>query len=72
MSTVSEGTEDGTASDRLILWSAAARVWREHPVIGSGIGGFGPSAIRMFRPGEIGGEYADNVEKLYDRVIHNT
>jgi hypothetical protein len=47
-------------------------VWREHPDIGSGIGGFGPSAIRMFRPGEIGGEYADNVEKLYDRVIHNT
>jgi O-antigen ligase len=72
MSTLSEGTDDGTASDRLILWSTAVRVWKEHPYIGSGMGGFGPAAIGIFRPGEIGGEYADNIQKLYDRAIHNT
>jgi O-antigen ligase len=72
MSTLSEGTEDGTASDRLILWGIAVSVWKTHPYIGAGMGGYGPAAISIFRPGEIGGEYADNIEKLYDRAIHNT
>jgi O-antigen ligase len=72
MSTLSEGTEDGTASDRLILWGIAVSVWKTHPYIGAGMGGYGPAAISIFRPGEIGGEYADNIQKLYDRAIHNT
>jgi O-antigen ligase len=64
-------SEDGTTSDRKILWSAAVRVFTAHPFIGAGAANFGVAASTIYLPGEIGGEYAGNPMRLYDRALHS-
>ncbi len=63
---------DGTTSDRKILWGAATRVFFVDPVIGAGPANFGVVASTLFAPGEIGGEYALNPMRLYDRALHSS
>lgn len=71
MATIFTGEGDA-GSDRKVLWAAATEVFKKYPVIGAGANNFGPAAAAMFRPGEVGGGYADNPETLYDRALHSS
>jgi O-antigen ligase len=70
-SAFTEGTTEGTGADRWDLWSAAVRVWMQRPVFGVGGDNFGPFAATFFGVGEVGGEYAANPHRLYDRQLHS-
>lgn len=63
---------DGTASDREVLWGLAVRVWERNPVFGVGPNCFGAYAADHFAIGEVGGNYADNPKTLWGRKLHNT
>lgn len=67
---VTSGTGEGT--ERKIIWSAAWREFLAKPVFGVGQDCFGPFAASYFRPGQVGGQYAENPRQLYDRKVHNT
>ncbi len=67
---VTTGTGEGT--ERKIIWSAAWREFLAKPVFGVGQDCFGPFAASYFRPGQVGGQYAENPRQLYDRKVHNT
>jgi len=72
MTTIGEDVDGaGTGGDRYALWSAALRVFREHPILGTGAENFGPAAAELLRVGEVKGMYADNPRMLYERKLHN-
>jgi putative inorganic carbon (hco3(-)) transporter len=65
---------DGTGSDRKILWGLAIQVFKAHPVLGAGPEGFGVGAIELFERNElgpVGGDYAANPHRLWGRALHN-
>ncbi|MGI9626665.1 MAG: O-antigen ligase family protein, partial [Longimicrobiales bacterium] len=66
-----EGTTEGTGEDRWIVWGAALEVWRSYPITGVGLGNFGITAANHFGPGELGGMYATNPNRLAGMAIHN-
>jgi len=65
-------TDDGTASDREVLWHLAVRAWTEHPIFGVGPNCIGAYAADNFAVGTVGGNYADNPKTLWGRKLHNT
>jgi hypothetical protein len=69
MSTFEEGTEEGTGGARWDLWTAAAKVWVTHPVVGVGPNNFGVFAAEYFRPGEIRG--FDNTGRFWGMNAHS-
>lgn len=71
MSTMFDQSEGSTGDDRLIMWAAAVKVFKAHPVLGAGADNFGPTAATTLKTGEVGGYYADNVLRLYSRDLHN-
>lgn len=71
MSTFEEGTDEGTGEDRWELWMAALEVYKQNPVFGVGPRNFGVFASEYFKPGDIGGMYANNPRILYDRSVHS-
>lgn len=70
MSAFSEGTTQGTGEDRMILWSAAWRVFLERPLFGAGPRNVGVMASTLFQQGELGGQYA-NPGALYNMGLHS-
>lgn len=70
MSSFHEGTTEGTGEDRMILWSAAWRVFLERPIFGAGPSNWGALASEIIRPGELKGVYA-NPGSLYDMSLHS-
>ena len=72
MSTLADGAEVGTVSDRVELVRAAWAVVKDRPLIGAGAGSFGVAAATILRPGDIGGDSGVNPRRLYDRALHNT
>jgi O-antigen ligase len=71
MSTMFDDSEGSTGDDRKVLWTAATRVYLEHPVLGVGINQFGPVAGTEFKIGDVGGSYAENPATLYGRALHS-
>jgi O-antigen ligase len=72
MTTIGEDVDGaGTGGDRYALWNAALRVFREHPIFGTGAENFGPAAAELLRVGEVKGMYAENPRMLYERKLHN-
>jgi hypothetical protein len=69
MSTFEEGTEEGTGGARWSLWTAAAKVWVAHPVIGVGPNNFGVYASQYFRPGDIRG--FENTSRFWGMNAHS-
>jgi O-antigen ligase len=65
-----EGTDEGTAGDRMILWGAAWRVFEHRPILGAGLDNWGVLASTLFTFGELGGDYA-SPSRLYDMSLHN-
>jgi O-antigen ligase len=70
-SVFAQGTEGGTGEDRWELWKAATKVWLQNPILGAGNNNWGVFAAEYFAPGEVGGRYADNPGRLYDRSLHS-
>ncbi|HWO89857.1 MAG TPA: O-antigen ligase family protein [Gemmatimonadales bacterium] len=70
-----EGAETGTGAMRWALWTAAWRVFLEHPVLGVGAGNFGVFAAGFFKPGEIpeipnpGAFYGMNLHNAYFQIL---
>jgi len=64
--------DDRTATDREVLWNLAQRVFYAHPLMGVGAENFGPFAAEYFKPGETGGNYDENPERLYERDVHSS
>ena len=61
----------GTRQDREILWSAALKIFRQHPVLGAGQLNFGVVAAETLQPEDLAGDYANNPKQLYSRALHN-
>jgi O-Antigen ligase len=71
MSTMFDKSEGSTGDDRLIMWAAGVKVFKQHPLFGAGADNFGPTAATTLTGSEVGGYYADNPMKLYSRDLHN-
>jgi len=71
MSTMFDDSKGSTGDDRKVLWAAAVKVWEYHPILGAGINNFGPAAATEFKIGDVGGSYAENPKRLYDRALHS-
>jgi O-antigen ligase len=61
---------DKQDDDRIILWSAAMTLWKDHPMVGVGAESFGLAASQYFREGQLKFAYA-NPATLYGRSLHN-
>ena len=70
-SVFAQGTEEGTGEDRWVLWQAATKVFLHRPLFGVGPNNFGVYAAEVFEVGDVGGRYADNPGRLYDRSLHS-
>lgn len=68
-SAFTEGTSSGTGNQRWVLWTAATRVWLEHPILGVGAANFGVFASGFFMPYELEG--FENPLALYGFNLHN-
>jgi len=64
--------EEGTRTDREVLWNLARREYYSHPLFGVGPNCFGAYAADNFAPGTVGGQYNDNPRTLWGRALHNT
>lgn len=64
--------DDTTEQDRKVLWNLAKRVYAVNPVFGVGAENFGPFAAGYFQPGETGGAYDENPQRLFDRKLHSS
>ncbi len=72
MGTISRDIGEGTGADRRALWAAARKVFAAEPFAGVGAGNFGVYAATAFDIGEVGGAYAANPARLYDRTLHSS
>jgi len=70
MSSFEEGTESGTGQQRWELWTAAMRVFREHPLFGVGAGNVGIYASTIVQPGELA--LFPNPSMLWGYNMHNS
>lgn len=71
--TITENVNTGSGLDRKTIWRAAWHIFLQHPVVGVGFAGFGPTAARTFQPGSslLTGQYAANPSVFYDKALHN-
>lgn len=70
-SAFTEGTKEGTGEDRWVLWRAALEMFARRPLVGLGLGNFGPNAASYYAIGELGSHYSGNPLTLYDRNLHS-
>lgn len=68
-SSFEEGADEGTGGQRMAMWTAAVRVWMQHPFLGVGPSNFGVFASTYFRQGEI--PFFENPLMFYGFNLHN-
>jgi O-antigen ligase len=61
----------GSSNDRRMLWATAVRVFEEYPIIGAGVGNFGPAATRLPASAFARWDF-DNPQRLWDRALHSS
>jgi O-antigen ligase len=61
----------GSSNDRRMLWSTAVVIFEQSPVIGAGVGNFGPAAAAL-PPQMFAGWDMDNPARLWDRALHSS
>lgn len=73
MGTITSEAGSTTRNDREVLWAVARAEFLQHPLFGVGPRCFGPYAAGTFGVGKVvGGDYADNPQRLWGRELHNT
>jgi hypothetical protein len=70
-SSFTQGTSEGTGGERWVMWTAAFRVFLQHPVFGVGPSNWGVFASEFFHPGDLPDPFALNPGRLYGRNTHN-
>lgn len=61
----------GSSNDRRMLWSTATLLFQQSPLIGVGVGNFGPAASALPNSA-FEGWNLDNPGKLWDRALHSS
>ncbi|MGD2047601.1 MAG: O-antigen ligase family protein, partial [Gemmatimonadota bacterium] len=72
LATIAQGTEEATGEDRWEMWKAGLQVFLQRPLLGTGSKNWGVFAAEFFKPGQLGGDFADNPGMLYDRSLHSS
>ena len=64
-------SKGGSSNDRRMLWSAADEIFRQHPILGVGVGNFGPAAAQL--PGQVFLKWnLENPATLWARALHSS
>lgn len=70
MSTVTEGTDEGTTQSRWVMWTLGIQLWKNHPVLGVGAGNFGAAATAEIPDDPSRAQYTVTAQ-LYNQPVHN-
>ena len=73
MSTLEQGTQESTASERIYFWKIAIREFLDHPIIGVGVLNFGILLPEYARPDDTlsDGRRVEGRNRAYGRVAHS-